>query len=64
MIFAVPDMSCGHCKSAIETAIAEAGGQVQVDLDAKRVTVTDLSALQAQAALEQAGFPATRIDQD
>ena len=30
MNYQVPDMSCGHCKAAIEQAVTEAGGTAQV----------------------------------
>ena len=37
----VPDMTCGHCKAAVERAIAatDAGAKVQVDLDSHTVAV-------------------------
>jgi len=37
----VPDMSCGHCVSAVSTAVGEVAGvsDVAVDLDTKRVEV-------------------------
>lgn len=56
MIYSVPDMSCGHCKASIETAIAGAGGRAQVDLPQKRVTVDGLTPEQAEAVLREAGF--------
>lgn len=62
MILSVPDMTCGHCKSAIETAIAGAGGQAQVDLAAKRVIVTGLDAETAQARLREAGFTPSPVE--
>nr|WP_111298828.1 heavy metal-associated domain-containing protein [Paracoccus saliphilus] len=62
MIFAVPDMTCGHCKAAIETAIAGAGGQAQVDLAAKRVTVTGVDAETAQSRLQDAGFTPSPVE--
>lgn len=42
MRYLVPDMSCGHCKSAIENALSALGGQagVQVDLESKTVEVS------------------------
>ncbi|TJZ94108.1 heavy-metal-associated domain-containing protein [Paracoccus gahaiensis] len=61
MIYSVPDMSCGHCKAAIETAIAGAGGRAQVDLPQKRVTVEGLDPTQAEAVLRAAGFPAQPV---
>lgn len=59
MKFHVPDMSCGHCRAAIEQAIAAAGGTAAVDLDSRTVTVTGLDAARATAALAEAGYSAT-----
>ena len=56
MIFRVPDMSCGHCKTAIETAVRQAGGRASVDLAAKTVAVEGLEAAQAKAAIRDAGY--------
>jgi copper chaperone len=58
----IPDMSCAHCKSTVETALSAVPGAdgVTVDLVARQATVsgpapvTDLI-----AALDQAGYPAT-----
>ncbi|GAA4890429.1 heavy-metal-associated domain-containing protein [Pseudonocardia sp. C8] len=40
-VFSVPEISCGACRSAIETAVAPTAGvrSVEVDLDSKTVTV-------------------------
>lgn len=62
MILNVPDMSCGHCKAAVEKAIAgtDAAAAVVVDLPAHRVEVTTAAAPAAiLAALDAAGYPAT-----
>ncbi len=60
-ILTVPDMSCGHCKVSILSAlsgVAEAG-EVAVDLAAKTVTVTGSAQPAALIrALEAVGFPA------
>lgn len=56
MQFLVPDMTCGHCKAAIEEAITEAGGKAEIDLDAKRVTVEGMDAAAAEAAIRAAGY--------
>ena len=58
-----PDISCQHCKTAIEHDLAEAPGvhQVAVDIDAKAVRVdyddaeTDDQAL--RAVLTEIGYP-------
>jgi len=50
MKFTVSNMSCGHCKMAIEKALAENGfGEVNVDLDSKTVDV-DLNGKTEQEA--------------
>lgn len=57
----VPDMSCGHCKAAVEAALATVPGAaiVMVDLAAHKVTVAgDVPASALCAALDSAGFPA------
>lgn len=40
-MFSVPEISCGACRSAIETAVAPTAGvhAVEVDLGSKTVTV-------------------------
>ncbi len=60
--FNVPDMSCGHCKAAIEKAVtsADAQAQLQFDMEARKVSVT--STLDDAALLEilsKEGYPAT-----
>ena len=60
--FNVPDVSCGHCKAAIEEALDPVAGvaSASVDLDAKRVTVdyddsiTDRTSV--VRAIESAGY--------
>lgn len=56
MTFTVPDMSCGHCRTAIESAIAEAGGRASVDLSQKSVTVEGLDRDKAVQAIRGAGY--------
>lgn len=56
MNFTVPDMTCGHCRSAIKEAIAQAGGTAQVDLARKQVQVEGLDATAAEAAIRGAGY--------
>lgn len=56
----VPDMSCGHCKAAVETALTPLAGSVTVDLAARQVVVTGASDVAPLLhALGQIGFPAT-----
>jgi copper chaperone len=58
----VPDMSCGHCKAAVEGGLKElpgvekanadiARGTVEVSYDQSTVTTEDL-----KGAIEQAGY--------
>lgn len=62
--FSVPDMSCGHCKAAVERAIAarDANAKVTVDLDAHMVAVESTAAPEAiLSALAEEGYPAERL---
>lgn len=62
MKFHVEDMSCGHCKKAIETAVAEAGGTATVDLDSRSVVVDGLTAEKAAAVMTDAGYTPVAAD--
>ncbi len=58
----VPDVSCGHCKAAIEEALRPVAGvrRAEVDLEAKSVVVAydDSAATRSiiVAAIESAGY--------
>lgn len=57
----IPDMSCGHCKAAVEAALSTVPGAdaVTVDLATRKVDVTGTADLAAMlAALQVAGYPA------
>jgi copper chaperone CopZ len=58
----VPDMSCGHCKAAVGSALEGVPGvrEVDVDLDSKRVVVRGdgLDDTLLRAAIEEAGYEA------
>lgn len=57
----IPEMSCGHCKAAVERAIAlvDPAASVTVDLVARRAAiVTGVPAAALIAALDTAGFAA------
>ena len=61
--FAVPGMTCGHCKQAVTAELSKLTGvsTVDVDLDTKAVTVTSSGALDWSAiseAVDEAGFEA------
>ncbi|OYU17341.1 MAG: heavy metal transport/detoxification protein [Rhodobacteraceae bacterium PARR1] len=58
----VPDMSCGHCKASVLSALSALpdAGAVEVDLTAKTVTVTGPAQPAALIrALDAVGFPAS-----
>ena len=55
----VPDISCGHCRSAIEGEVGalEAVDTVAVDIEARTVTVEgDASDEAIRAAIVEAGY--------
>ena len=63
--FSVPEMSCGHCTSAIEKQIKadDAAASVNCNLDDRTVTV-ESSALDNAAllaAIKEAGYEATAL---
>jgi len=58
----VPDMSCGHCKAAIEKAVggADAGASLSFDMDAREVDIaTSLDTDGLLSLLADEGYPAT-----
>jgi copper chaperone len=60
LIYSVPDVSCGHCRAAITAEVEKVAGvgRVEVDLDAKRVTVTGavIDDGAVRAAIDEAGY--------
>ena len=58
--YSVPGVSCGRCRSAIQAEVSEVAGveAVEVDLDAKTVTVTGepLDEQAIIAAIDEAGY--------
>jgi copper chaperone len=57
----VPDMTCGHCKAAVEEALLGVPGveRAHVDLDTKTVAVdhaADVKDADLHAAVEGAGY--------
>lgn len=59
--YRVPGISCGHCKSAIETEVSALAGieSVVVDIDAKQVAVVGSASDDAvRAAIVEAGYEA------
>lgn len=63
MTFIVAGMTCGHCKRAVSSEVGSVAGVagVEVDLDAKAVTVTGegLDAQAIRGAIEAAGYQAS-----
>lgn len=60
--YSVPEISCGHCKSTIEAAVQGLGGvsSVDVDIDAKTVTVNGGNSDAIVIAIEDAGYDVAR----
>lgn len=58
----VPDMSCGHCKATVESALGTVPqvSEVKVDLGTRKVEVIGTAPAAALLkALDDAGYPAT-----
>ena len=60
LVYSVPGVSCGHCRAAItgEVAMVPGVAAVDVDLDARRVTITgsELDDAAVRAAIDEAGY--------
>ena len=60
LTYTVPGMSCSHCRAAITSEVQDVAGvtSVDVDLDAKRVTVAGdgLDDAAVRAAIDEAGY--------
>ena len=60
--FSIPDMSCGHCKATVEQTIhaLDPAAEIEFDMAARRISVkSSAEAARVQAALAEAGYPAT-----
>lgn len=59
--YTVPDISCDHCKRAIEDHVTPLDGvdTVSVDIDNKTVTITGGDAGAIEAAIADAGYTVT-----
>jgi len=59
-VYSIPGVSCGHCRAAITAEVAMVTGvaAVDVDLDARRVTITgsELDDAAVRAAIDEAGY--------
>lgn len=62
LTYRVPGMSCGHCKSAVESELRTVEGveSVEVDLETKLVAVhgAGLEDAALRAAIDEAGYEA------
>jgi copper chaperone CopZ len=62
--YSVPGMSCGHCRVAITAEVTAVAGveSIDVDLDTKliRITGENLDDAALVAAIDEAGYGATR----
>jgi copper chaperone len=60
LTYSVPGVSCGHCRAAIVEEVEPLPGVagVDVDLEAKRVTVTgsELDDAAVRSAIDEAGY--------
>ncbi len=60
LTYSVPDVHCEHCRVAITGELSQVAGveSVEVDLDAKRVTVEghDVNDAAVRAAIDEAGY--------
>jgi len=59
MRLSVPEMSCGHCKSAIETAVKAIDPAAKIDFDMETRVVdvdTGVDAVSLQSAISSAGY--------
>ena len=56
--YSVPSISCDHCKRSIETEVSAVAdvASVDVDIEAKEVTVTGGDDAAIRAAIDDAGY--------
>ena len=62
--FSVPEMSCGHCRAAIETAVAatDPNASVECDLPARTVAIVSSADVASLiAAMKNAGYEAAPL---
>lgn len=65
LTYNVPDISCDHCKHAIESEVAQVQGveSVEVDVQAKTVTVSGepLDEAAIIGAIDEAGYEVASV---
>ena len=62
--YAIPDMSCGHCKATVERTVLQLdpAATLAFDMPARQVSVTSSQdSATLQDALRAAGYPATPV---
>lgn len=62
--FHIPDMSCGHCKAAIETTIKalDPSAQIMFNMDTRDVQLSSQADTENLiTALAKAGYPASPV---
>lgn len=62
--YSIPDMSCGHCRAAVETAMRELdpSASVTVDLESRTAEIASAAPDEAVCAkLAEAGYPAKAV---
>lgn len=60
----IPDMSCGHCKAAIEKTILalDPGAALRFDMENRQLSLqTSAPLVVLEGALIQAGYPMERL---
>ncbi len=60
----IPDMSCGHCRKAIESAVqaVDQSATVEFDMESRHATVTSSADTAVLInALAEAGYSATAV---
>jgi copper chaperone len=58
----IPDMSCGHCRASVQTALSPIAGVEGITFDAEKRTAQVAGSARAEillAALGRIGFPAS-----
>ena len=66
IVVVTPDLSCGHCVTAIEGDVSALAGvqSVKADLPTKKVTISfdpgQVTSIQIEAALDDAGYPVAK----
>ena len=66
LVYEIPDISCAHCKQAIEESVADVDGvtKVAVDIDARRAVVDgSASSERVGAAITAAGYEVASVEE-